>query len=244
MALLVKAAAAGLAGLLLLGCVRACGCVTVHATGRLSQPLRAPCPVWQGPSRCSPSAHPGRLGVALRGGGPPLGPEGPRRGGARRGGGAGGAGSVTCPSGGADITESCMVLECEASTECHEALITCLQYKRGHVYTGSIDGTLRVWDALSANCTQVLQRVVEGSEEPVGYVSSLVCGHAHMHTHPHGCTSRLACPYLLALVHAHRKGERECQGGREQARVRECGRGRRCASRDGGREGSEEGSML
>ena len=229
----------------MLGCVRACGCVTFHAAGRLSQPLRAPCPVWQGPSRCNPPAHPGRLGalLALRGGGPPLGHKGPRRGGGGRGVGAGSAGSFTRPSGGADVTESCMVLECEASTERHEALITCLQYKRGHVYTGSIDGTLRVWDALSANCIQILQRVVEGSEEPVGYVTSLVCGHAHMYTHPLGCTRRLACPYLLALVHALREGERECQGGREQSRVRECGRGKRCVGREGGREGSEEGWM-
>lgn len=251
-------------GLLLLGCVSACGCVTVHAAGRLSQPLRTPCSVWQGPSRCCPPAHPGHFGVlALRGGGPPKGPEGPSRGGARRGGGAGGAGSrrasaaagtsqeasrgrkqqgggsqAHAADAGADIKASCMVLECEASTERHEALITCLQYKRGYVYTGSIDGTLRVWDALSGNCIQVLQRVVEGSEEAVGYVASLVCGHARMHTHPHGCTRILACAYLLALVHAHREVVRECESGREQARMRESGRGKRCVGREGGREAS------
>ena len=41
-------------------------------------------------------------------------------------------------------TKPCsVVLECETSTEGHTALITCLEYRRGCVYTGSIDGALR-----------------------------------------------------------------------------------------------------
>jgi len=46
------------------------------------------------------------------------------------------------------------VLECATSAECHDALITCLQYHNGYVYTGSIDRTVRVWDARSGQvCT-------------------------------------------------------------------------------------------
>ena len=67
-----------------------------------------------------------------------------------------------------------MVLECAPSTERHDALITCLQYKDGYVYSGSVDRTTRVWDAVTGQCLQVLQRSGEGEEVPPGCVTSLV----------------------------------------------------------------------
>jgi hypothetical protein len=67
-----------------------------------------------------------------------------------------------------------MVLECAPSTEHHDALITCLQYKDGYVYSGSVDRTTRVWDAVTGQCLQILQRSGEGEEVPPGCVTSLV----------------------------------------------------------------------
>ena len=52
-----------------------------------------------------------------------------------------------------------VLLEGVPSVDGHHALITCLEYKRGFVYTGSVDRTVRVWDAVSGECLQVSSRV-------------------------------------------------------------------------------------
>jgi len=59
------------------------------------------------------------------------------------------------------------------SADGHDALITCLQYKRGFVYTGSVDRTVRVWDATTGECLRVLERSGEGEEIGPGCVTSL-----------------------------------------------------------------------
>lgn len=69
---------------------------------------------------------------------------------------------------------SAKALEGVPSDDGHNGLITCLEYKRGFVYTGSVDRTVRVWDAGTGECLQVLQRSGEGEDVGPGCVTSIV----------------------------------------------------------------------
>ena len=59
-----------------------------------------------------------------------------------------------------------VVLECVASKEGYDALITCLitQCTNEFVYTGSVDRSVRVWDAKTGQGVKTLQRSGEGEE--------------------------------------------------------------------------------